>query len=564
MSSSNRSGRTFFSKLRGFDWLFVLFLVAFVTLFSIERIQWDYPHVFLGSDAANIVSFALAKNHPDWFAKDFLLSDRRNFEIYLQFHVLYTQVLERWIGDATLAFLSLLPVTVLLYLGGLYFFGRVFLGSPAWALAFTALNALPIYLPVDDIGIQTDPLPRTLFHSLLLFLLAGLWQWRAQPQRWLLLAVGFGGLVYIHAVSAPMWVLAFLASCLFLMPRAWTWRQRAEWLVKAGLILSVVLVPFVQNYLQNTFGGRTLPEGMSYAKFMEIFTSYYASPELHHPLSTAFSVLRILTEAGLIPLGVLGYIVGFSSPEQRQKLLLVLLWLAGVVGFSVVLPYFEQLLERRLQVLPLQTEFLRGIRFARWLISLLALSGLQLLQAKIGRPYASPLLLGLLLILTARMYYQPETLMLIRFPKTAECLLSQRRLLCQKSSPLRETLLFLRNHTPIDAAVFFAPKPTDTGALAVRYMAHRSLVYSWKDRGLGFARPEKLVEWHVAYSKLKRYKTSKRWLAKDPEQFLQFLKALGASHFIVMGSCLPEDDSIGNLRVGLVYKNSDYSVCRLD
>lgn len=283
-------------KWKWMDGFFLVFLVGFTALFTLERLQWDYPNVFLGGDAANIVSFALAKNHPEWFAKDFLLSERQNFDIYLQFHVLYTQWLEKLFGDAILGFLSLLPITVLIYLGGLYFLGRTLFDYPGWALAFTMMNALPIYLPVDDIGIQTDPLPRTLFHGLLSFLLAYLWKWRDEPKRWWLLAAGLGGLVYIHAVSTPAWILAFWFSFLYLMPREWNLTKRLQWMAGLSLVLVIVVIPFVQNYLHNTVQARTLPEGVSYLDFMKIFHTYYNTPSLHQIPKTTFMIVKILTK----------------------------------------------------------------------------------------------------------------------------------------------------------------------------------------------------------------------------------------------------------------------------
>jgi len=558
-----------FSKFRWLDLVFVAGLFGFTTIFSLERIQWDYPNVFLGGDAANIVSFALARNHPDWFQKDFLLSDPQNFAIYFQWHVFYTQWLEPLTGNATLAFLSLLPPTILVYLGGLYFFGRVFFENAGWSIAFTVLNALsatPLFLPIDDIGIQTDPLPRTLFHGCLLFLLGGLWMWREKPKRWLVLAAGLGGLVYIHAVSTPVWLLAFLLSFLFLLPKHWPKGKRLLWLVGFFLVVFLTAIPFGLNYLQNTVTNRALPDGVSYAEFMQIFREYYNTPEFHHmPPRILMGILRKLTEVGLLPLGILGaFLTWRAKASYRTQLYLVLIWLIVILFISVFVPTVEKIIEQRLEILPLQTELVRGLRFLRFLLSILVILGLKVAyEHKNKQPLVLFLILLILSFLIIRLYNNPSTLALISTPKTIYCITEQKRIFCQRRSTFREVFEFLRHQTPIDAAVFFTPKPTDTSALAVRYMAYRSLVYSWKDRGLGFTQPQKLLEWYDSYSQIAQYKTSTRWLSKNPEQFWDFLKVLGANYLVVPGKCTSSKQAPNNSQIELIFKNADYSICQI-
>ncbi|MCX8061064.1 MAG: hypothetical protein N3D16_00625 [Anaerolineales bacterium] len=554
-------------KLKWVDGVFLICLFLFTALFTLERIQWDYPNVFLGGDAANIVSFALAKNHPELFARDFLLSERRNFDIYLQFHVFYTQWLEKLFGNAILAFLSLLPITILLYLGGLYFLGRAFFVHPRWAIVFTVLNALPIYLPVDDIGIQTDPLPRTLFHGILSFLLAFLWKWRDQPKRWWVLSAGLGGLVYIHAVSAPAWILAFWFSFIYLMPREWNIAQRMKWIAVLSLVIMGALIPFIQNYLQNTIQARTLPEGIDYLNFMKIFHTYYNSPSLHQIPLTTLTIIKILTKKWIFPLGVLGCLIPLvRNQKQKQQIYLTLLWLVAIVSVSILIPFIEKKIELRFQILPLQTELFRGVRFVPYLLSIFVIMGLRTLhdQLSIVEPYKAVFFIGFVCLMLFRVHGSSSNLDLIRFPKTVHCVQEQQLLFCQKVSKLTDVILFLRENTPRDAAVFFAPIPRDTSALAVRYMAHRSLVYSWKDRGIGFAFPDKLIEWYQIYAVLIQHKNPRRWLSKDPDGFATLMRDLRVDYLIMVGSCSPKVEYKGEFRIKTIFRNSDYSVCQID
>jgi len=555
-----------FSKFHWLDLVVVACLFGFTTLFSLERIQWDYPNVFLGGDAANIVSFALARNHPDWFEKDFLLSEPQNFDIYFQLHVFYTQWLEPITGNATLAFLTLLPPTLLIYLGGLYFFGKIFFGGVGWAIAFVILNTLPISLSIDNIGIQTDPLPRTLFHGCLLFLLGSLWMWKDKPKRWFVLAAGLGGLVYVHAVSMPVWLFAFLLSFAFLLPKEWSIRKRLFWLVGLFSIIFLTVIPFGFNYLQNTVTQRTLPNGVSYTEFMQIFREYYNTPEFHRmPPRILLGILIKLTEIGLLPLGILGAFLAWRVESRyRSQIYLVLIWLIVILVVSVFIPTIEKILEQRLEILPIQTELIRGLRFLSFLLSIMVILGLKVTyELNKKQPFILFLVLLILSLLILRLYNNPTTLALIATPKTIHCLYKEKRILCQRRSTFREVLEFLRDHTPIDAAIFFTPKPRDTSALAVRYLSHRSLVYSWKDRGLGFTRPQKLLEWYDRYSQIAKYKTSTRWLSKNPEQFWEFLKGLGVTYLVVPGKCYSPDQLPNDISVKLIFKNADYSICEI-
>ncbi|MFN3308558.1 MAG: hypothetical protein ACK44E_05050 [Anaerolineales bacterium] len=565
MTNLNLSEKEASDRLRWVDWIFIIFLLTFSALFTLERIQWDYPHVFLGGDASNIVSFALAKNHPDWYPKDFLLRERQNFDIYLQFHVLYTQWAEKLFGDAILGFLSLLPITILLYLGGLYFLGRTFFDHPVWAIAFTTLNALPIYLPVDDIGIQTDPLPRTLFHGLLAILLALLWKWRDKPERWWFLAAGLGGLVYIHAVSTPAWILAIFSSFLYLMPPKWNKVERIKWTGGLCLVTLITLVPFIQNYLQNTLQERQLPLDLDYRSYMQIFTGYYGSPDLHDVLRTTRVTLSMLTQSGLLPFGILGLLAVTirRDVKQRPQTALVLIWFAAIIMISMIIPYIEKIVERRLEILPIQTELLRGVRFIRFLLSLSLFLGIKSVLQNRNKIYLSTLLGIGCALLTIGIYNNPKTLEMIKFPRTITCLKETKQLYCHRPSHFREAILFLREQTPIDAAIFFAPKPTDTSALAVRYMAHRSLVYSWKDRGLGFVRPDKLLDWYQIYSNLKENKNPSRWLSRQPHQFINFIQDIGANYYVTLGYCVPQNVDSSEAGIRLIFQNADYSICEI-
>lgn len=546
-----------------FDAMIALAILIFTILFCLERLQGDFPHILLGGDAANIVSFALAKLHPEWFAGDFLLGDLQNFQLYFQFHVPYIFWLNQWLGNPALALLTLLPVSVLLYLWGLYWLGKVLFRHRLWAASLLLLNAIPMYLPVDDIGILPDPLPRHLFQALLVYLLALAILWKDKPSTWLLMAFAMGILVYFHAVSTPAWIAALFGGWIVCLPATWSWKQKLWFLFSLIVVLLITLFPFGFNYQQSLGQARELPSGVSYAEFMRVFTTYYNTPDLHNILPTTKTILVTLALVGLLPFGLTGFIIGGLLAGSRSKELLILvIWFAAIGLISVVLPALEKKIEAHFQLLPLQTELFRGVRFFRFLLSLIGLWGISLLVHRVRKPIPlAALFLAMVVIIVIRSYSNPRTLQFLQFPQTWQCL-QKGQLICQEPSPLVEVMLFVRDHTPQGSPIFFTPSYQDTASLCVRYLANRPLVYSWKDRGLGFTRPDKFWEWYEVFQVFAKVKFPKKWLNSNPVDFIAYIKDLGARYLVLDCPC-PELPPSLQQTMPVLYENSAYKVYAL-
>lgn len=545
------------------DAIIALAILIFTILFCLERFQGDFPHILLGGDAANIVSFALANLHPEWFTGDFLLSDPQNFQLYFQFHVPYIIWLNKWLGNPALALLTLLPVSMILYLWGLYWLGKVLFRHRLWAVSLLLLNALPLYLPVDDIGIMPEPLPRHLFQALLVYLLALVFLWKDKPKTWFVLAFAMGVLVYFHAVSTPAWLAALFGGWIVCLPPTWPWKQKLLFLFSLIVVLLIPLLPFVSNYQHSLGQARELPSGVSHAEFMQVFTTYYNTPDLHNILPTTKIILLQLALVGLLPFGLIGLILGgWLAGSRSKELCILVIWLAAIGLISVALPAIEKEIEARLQLLPLQTELFRGVRFFRFILSLVGLWGISLLVHRVHKPIPlAALFFTMVVIIVIRSYSNPRTLQLLQFPQTRQCL-QQGRLICQEPSPLVEVMLFIRDHTPQGSPIFFTPRYRDTTSLCVRYLANRPLVYSWKDRGLGSIRPEMFWQWYEIFKKLAKDKSPKKWLGRNPSDFIAYIKSLGARYLVLDCPC-PEIPPSLQPTLPVLYENSAYKVYAL-
>ncbi len=543
------------------DVFLIVILLIFSILFFIERIQWDYPDVFLGGDASNIVSFALANQHPEWYQMDFLLGDPENYQLYSQIHVPYIEWITKsqYIPNPTIALLTLLPVVTFTYLLGLYLLGRVVFQNQIIAFFFMSLNAFVAYLPIDDIGLTNDPLPRNLYLALYVYLILGFWVWRQNPKRWIGIAFLNGLLVYVHAVSYPFGTIFIFSGFLLFLPKDWQLPKKLSYLSLLLLLAFLPAMLFIQVYSNSAIDSRQLPNGVSYHEFMDLFTSYYNTPELHDIWGTSLEILKSLTHLGLLPFGLVGFFLSaFLAPNQKKELKLVFIWLFATVIISIILPSIERVIESYLMIQPLQVELFRNVIFLRFLLILVGLLGISKLLYFIRQPkYVTLPIIFLLLILNLRIYNHPRVIDLLSFSKTRYCILQQHKLFCQRESPLRQAIIYLREQTPIGSPVFFTENTRDTLPLVVRYMAYRPLVYSWKDRGLGFADPQKLLDWYSIYRTLNQYQKFERWLRRDPNSFFLYTKSLGSKYVVLPCPC-PNSDQIDNAKV--VFTNEAYSI----
>ncbi len=223
------------------------------------------------------------------------------------------RLLARWTGDYGRATNVTLGLHVFLFLLGWYWFGRLILGPPAWAGAWTFLQLAWMPLNMGEFwGPWPDVLPRWTFQALLPYLLgAVLTVARCSPLSWPLLGALTGALVYVHSVSTIPWGFAVWSSLWFLpMHRAITWKQRAGWSVLYGGCCALAIAPFARLYLQEKqYGPATqhdlLLEAMRYRMGGDFLSTSEAlipsvanSRTLRHPATSGSSRVPAPVPAG--------------------------------------------------------------------------------------------------------------------------------------------------------------------------------------------------------------------------------------------------------------------------
>ena len=114
--------------------------------------------------------------------------------------------------------------------------------------------------------------------------------------------------------------------------------------------------------------------------------------------------------------------------------------------------------------------------------------------------------------------------------------------------------------TPTITSIYYANDSHDTLPLAVRYVTNRSLVYSWKDRGMGFSHPERMLQWHELFSEIDQYSTSTEWYLEHPETFLKFIQKLDADYFVLQKNNQEFEVDHGIL----IYENPSFLLLQVD
>ena len=235
-------------------WIDAAILTGFA-LFSLGTFlgRWKgiTPFVFLGSDAGIVSSFVAAYEHPESFQGDALLGNFANFRYYLAAHPPLIYIISKVTGDYGSAYISLLLFTPLLQAAGFYFLGRILFDNRYWALLLSIITLCPVALPIREFwGIYDDPLPRSLFHACIPFVLAGAIYFRRDYKIWPWLMVAAGLLFYTHPVSSPPWGFGiWIGMCAFL-PSNWSLKKKLLYMLTLGVIFVAVTLPWAANFGQ--------------------------------------------------------------------------------------------------------------------------------------------------------------------------------------------------------------------------------------------------------------------------------------------------------------------------
>jgi hypothetical protein len=202
----------------------------------------------LDGDAANIATFAAARDHPHLFDGDEVLGIPGLSRWYPTIHVPFVRAFARITGDYGTALQAPLGLHVFLQGVGFYLFGRVLFESRYWAFLLAIVTFMRVDVNLGELwGVYSYPLPRVTFQSLLPFLAAAAYYWRATPRMWPAIMVAAGLLIYIHPVSTPAWGLALWLGFLPFLPARWSPTRSSLVMLGLGGVFFLVTLPLLSG-----------------------------------------------------------------------------------------------------------------------------------------------------------------------------------------------------------------------------------------------------------------------------------------------------------------------------
>ncbi|MHB8202957.1 MAG: hypothetical protein ACYDHG_04535 [Desulfomonilaceae bacterium] len=496
MTSSNNFSPPPQNETIRFSWLDVIALCSFA-LFAVATFfgRWKglTPFVFLSSDAGIVSSFVVAYQHPDLFQGDVLLGDFTNFRYYLALHPLLIFVINKLTGDYGLAYISLLLLTVFVQCSGFYLLGVTLFKSRYWAILLVIINLAPIALPVREFwGIYDDPLPRSLFHACLPFLLTAAFRFKNEVRMWPWLMVFTGLMFYTHPVSAPPWAFAIWLGLLVFLPRQWGVLKKLAYMFALGLVFVVTVLPWVLNFL--LVHERPASAAVNYNDVVGIIADRVGA-EL---LDVGLALTLWLKEVSSWPFwfyflwAVAGSVVLWSQRRDlRDDIKLVVVWCLGIVFVAVGLTFVEQTICRIYDLKRFQMDSIRGVKYLVPIMLLMcvwSLAGIsrQFQTGSLKRTLA--MLLGA--VITTIWVYQSPPVTFIQTAKAwAHGSLTPRP--SKDEIGTVEAINAIKENTKPGSRILPLVIP-----LEIRYAALRPVVYAYKDGGI-FADTNlgSLIEW---------------------------------------------------------------------
>lgn len=559
-----------------FSWVDGLVLAVFflygLALF-LDKIQGPYPYIRFDSDAGNIASFAAAQQHPDLFRRDAILSNPANLASYSTVNIPILNLLKTWTGNYALAFAWFILPQTFVNLFGFYVLGLVLFGKMAlsrrrfWAFLLAMVLAVPYEINLlETWGITEDPVSRFTFQSILPYLLALIIVWRGKPRRWPWLAVLPGLLAFVHPVSTPAWAAAIWLGLLGCLPDYWTWRKKALVMVGLGALMGVALTPYAIKYLGGSLGQH---KPLSYDLFVLVIERYFPANIMNIP--AAFNrFVHVNWVSGLLPVSLLLLVVLLILPwRDRAKIRLALLWLVGILFVSLVVPWVEHGIERAYRIVPIETELVRGLRYVVFFMLLFTVWSLaeidhRLVQGVWNRIAPGPTAIRfaapvLALGLAVGWLFAADTQNVV--PRHLAACLSTGKIVCVSYDDDDLVIQAVARQTPPGEAIFtaFTNQGRMSYGLPIRYLALRSLVFTYKDRGqLVTAHSPALEEWYTRLQEMGKINTPDLSAEEKLDRYLVLARQWKADYMVIDFKVRKEyPQSLGLKRI---YENETYEV----
>ncbi len=473
------------------DGFIVLFFFLLSVLFFLGRWNGLSPFSDLHSDAAYLSAYAASLDHPEAFAEDSLFNSPGNFGYYTSLQVPIIRLLTIFTGGYGLSYILLMIPYVFIQLTGFYFLGKLVYKSRFFSLLLGLTTILIIYTQAGDYwGIWYDPQPRMMFQAFFPWLLLLVFLSLSKPRlRWLVM-IATALLIYVHPVSTPAIAFSAWLGYLVFKPAGISWKHHLLNQFLYAFIFVLITIPFVYQYSNNR--DFTSVSSINYEEATAFLERTFPST-----FQIRFTFSRFLYTGltySLIPIAYLGSALVFRHPGERQRLGLILLWIAGILIISVGLSTFEMFIESKLHQLPIFLDLIRGLRYVIPLLEILVFWPLALswnnseTASGLGnlRRIGSAGLAICIIVVFSLMFPKTYTDQFpgFRFPnyrlQTLECLING-KIVCpgQEKKDESEIIEYIRSNVEKNTAVISIP-PLYLGG-AVRFQALHPVAFDPND-----------------------------------------------------------------------------------
>ncbi|MGZ9222979.1 MAG: hypothetical protein ACXW4Q_12800 [Anaerolineales bacterium] len=565
------------NRLHALVMVFFLALAIFLTLGRVGTAFHSFA--LLTPDLGVYATLAAAHDAPELFANDPFLSNEKNVNNYNMIHVPLIRGLKHIFGNYGTACAFLLPFFIFIHLTGYYVLGVSIFKSPWAGLLVSLLLSTPSATLYDYWGLILDALPRFLYQGMIPFLLA-LSIWRGHDLKWWpVIMGGIGAINYIHPLSTPSWMIAFMLGLWVSAPKAGFWKK-ARMMGLSMIVLLLVLSPFIVNYVQSTILETSTVIG--YDEIIAILQARFSTMGGPNPISPFlfFFIERQGRGLDLVwyiiwLLGISGIIFGLLYPPDSEKhahVRQVAAWIMGILLVSGFVPILERIVFAYFERIPSQFEILRTLRYLVPLILLASFYAIWLTKDHLQKnrilssTSSSYFFVGASLVLLVVWGLNSEA-QRREFRGTVAQNLScwlHAKIICplpQRSMDFIAVMDVVREKTPLGSRIF-----SEGQEVAIRYYALRPLVFTYKDGApLAYTDQKQLLKWNEQSKRMEDL----AFIRKFPFRHRAFVRGIvklaqntQSEYLILSEPHRGDSDYPGQL--SLVYSNAYYSLYRLN
>jgi hypothetical protein len=471
------------------DILVVILFLAIAFAFFIGRWKGLLPVFNLGSDGANVATYAAVLDHPANFANDFVYYTTRSFGFYISIYIPLVQFIGKFTHDYGLAYLIMAVPIIFSHLAGFYFLGKRIYRNRFWAFLLAMLSIVLIFAESSDYwGVYKDPQPRMLFGAVLPWILslalASIKNIKLRP--WTMIVLGL--LFYVHPVSAPCIAFAVWLSYVFFKPAGKKVGRHTLDLLLQGLLMVAVTVPFIYLYLHSR---DISAQGVDFSTATQLVQS--SNLGMYRIYEVLGNFVKILTSSLLLPVALIGLLLAKYVFKQKDIVRIFLIWIVAIFLVSFGITIIESLIDKQANILPIFVQLNRSLRYIIPLLEVLVFLPFALftnsLTLKTRRDLLSSAavhLLGLALmaLFCFRFYAVTKDVLDIKFfaQKAVVCW-SQGNFFCPaaKDEGTADLLDYIANDTALEAT--FVSIPPANISKTIRYQGLRSVAFESRDLG---------------------------------------------------------------------------------